>query len=147
MFTNYMSDESFVSFATGPMSQNALVTSRESGVERQWMECIYELKRLRSLRDDWDGDGAQAPKPEVVDSIEGLFEALRKKAFGPPSRITASVHGNIVIEWQLNGGSYLEAECSEPYRAEWMLEIPGNRIHHWVQEWPSRTDAGWNRAA
>ena len=34
----------------------------------------HNLKRLRELEDDWDGQGAAAPKPEVLDLVEELCD-------------------------------------------------------------------------
>lgn len=150
--TDVWTDKEFAPFgeSSGPMSPSGLSTSFESAFDRQWTERTADLKRLRSLRDNWDGEGAEAPRPEVVDSIEVLFGSLRSAgSWPPPSRIDASPNGSVIIEWQIERDTYLEAECSEPYRAEWMLEVPNKPTTHWPQFWeqPPRQRGGWYRAA
>lgn len=152
--TDVWSDKEFVHFGatSGPMSPSGLSTSSESEFYRQWSERITNLRRLRSLRDNWDSEGAEAPRPEVVDSIEVLFGSLRSdRSLPPPSRIVASPSGSVIIEWQIERGTYLEAECSEPYHAEWMLEVPNRPTTHWPQFWGSvqsqRQRGSWYRAA
>jgi hypothetical protein len=152
--TDVWTDKEFVRFgaSSGPMSPSGLSTSVESEFDRQWTERAADLRRIRSLRDDWDGEGAEAPRPEVVDSVEDLLELLRRnQSLPPPSRVVASPNGSVIIEWQMEGGAYREAECSEPYRAEWMLEVPNRPTTHWPQLWESvksqRQRSSWYRAA
>jgi len=136
--TDVWTDKEFAPFgeSSGPMSPSGLSTSFESEVDRLWMERVVNLRRIRSLRDDWDGEGANAPKPEVVDSVEDLFGLLRRnQSLPPPSRVVASSTGSVIIEWQMEGGVYFEAECSEPYRIEWMLETPNEGTVHREESW------------
>lgn len=136
--TDVWTDEGFApSVSSGPMSPSALSTSFESEIDRQWSDQIMQLRRIRSMRDDWDGEGAEAPKPEVVDSVEDLLLQIREdQSAPPPSRIVASPDGALVIEWQLGNDGYVEMECSEPYRAEWMIELldrpPVHQEHSWM---------------
>lgn len=143
--TDYLSDRNFRYFGTGAgtLSQSGLLTSRHGEFEQQWAECIADLRRLRSLPEDWDGEGATPPRPEVVDSVEELLLELRSDNFRnkqtqttpPPSRIVASHNGSVVVEWQLEGGVYYEVECAEPYRAESMTVILDQEAIHKEMVW------------
>lgn len=118
----------------------------ESQLNKQWSERMADLLRIESLRDNWDGEGAEAPLPELVDSLVELLSTFRaEQTAPPPSRVVASPIGSVVIEWQLEDNVYAELECSEPYRAEWMLEVPNEQTTHWPQSWeppssPRRND-------
>lgn len=136
--TDVWSDSVFAYYGTGggPFAQEGLTTSDASHIDKQWAMRIEDLLRIRLLRDNWDGEDAPAPAPEVIDSVLELFPLLRTQAeLPPPNRIVPSREGGIVIEWQFDPDHYLEAECSEPYRAEWMLEIPDAPTAHWPQNW------------
>ena len=56
---------------------------------------------MRSLCDDWDGDGAVAPGVAVVDTALTQAIRLRSKYHNPPDRVIAGVNGSVVLEWFL----------------------------------------------
>jgi hypothetical protein len=82
-----------------------------------WGPTIDELLRLRRLRDDWDGEGAEAPAPELVDSAITLAQDLQARGWLPPERVLASVNGTIYFEWHTPHG-YVELEVTSPGEAE-----------------------------
>lgn len=41
-----------------------------------WQCIIDELLRIRSLKDDWDGEGSEAPHPALVDGAITLAQTL-----------------------------------------------------------------------
>ncbi len=49
-----------------------------------WKKCFDSLLEIRELEDDWDGQGTQAPTPEVVDSAMILSVMLRQRGILPP---------------------------------------------------------------
>jgi hypothetical protein len=88
--------------------------------------------QIRKLADDWDGLGAEAPSSGIVDSAIDLLKKLKAEAALPaPSRAAAAPTGTVILEWQF-GGTYLEAEITRPYYAEWMLQRPGQPARHWA---------------
>lgn len=136
--SNFWSDEGldYYGAQSGPLVPDGLSTSFHSEMNRQWQDRIDDLIHIRSLHDNWDGEGAVAPQPELVDSLELFFGYIRAGDFlPPPSRIAASNQGTVVVEWQLENGHYLEAECDQPFHADWMSEVPNEPPLHWEESW------------
>ncbi|HEY4696663.1 MAG TPA: hypothetical protein VIH29_01470 [Gallionella sp.] len=136
------SNENFIGYGenSGPLDPEGLSTFFESDAEIEWLnrmaELGQELEDIRTLPDNWDGEGAEAPKAELVDSAIDLLSSLQsQRTLPPPTRIAASPAGNIILEWQLEHSVYLEAEIVEPFRVEWMLELPFHPTRHWEESW------------
>lgn len=78
-----------------------------------------ELLRLRQLEDDWDGEGALAPPPEVVDQAIQIVQILRAhdappdRVFPPPDRVFPRSNGTIYFEW-FTPLEYWEIEVLSP---------------------------------
>ena len=114
---------------------SALASSDERRVASAWKQRIDDLLSVRQLKHDWDGLGAVAPHPELVDSAIDLTKRLEERGELPaPSRVAAGPSGTVLIEWQI-GEAYLETEIEQPRHAAWMLECPGNAIEHWESSW------------
>ena len=65
-----------------------------------------QLEAMRRLEENWDGYGAAAPRPDVIDLAQafvGLLEAAMRKGLSPngellhvsPTRI-----GGVLLEWE-----------------------------------------------
>jgi hypothetical protein len=96
-----------------------------------WEARIHDLLKIRSLEDDWDGAGAVAPPPDLVDSAIILAQILRDRGYDAPSRIVPGVNGTVLFEWQ-HDGIYEELEVTEPLLAEVMQIVPGQPAEHWI---------------
>jgi len=136
------SNETFIPYGenSGPLNPEGLSTFLESDTEKEWSNriagLIQELEHILSFQDNWDGEGAEAPKAALVDSAIDLLGALQsQRTLTPPIRIAASPAGSIILEWQLEHDVYLEAEIIEPFRVEWMLELPFHPTQHWEETW------------
>lgn len=81
-----------------------------------------ELLRLRRLESDWDGQGAEAPTPEAVDTALTIAGELRSAGMPPADRALAGVNGTVFFEWH-DPTQYLEIEVFARDRAE------GRRVH------------------
>lgn len=66
-----------------------------------WKNVMAELRDMRSLSDDWDGDGAVAPGVAVVDTALTQAIRLRSEYHNPPDRVIAGVNGSVLLEWFL----------------------------------------------
>lgn len=120
---------------TGALSRKGLFTCGENIIEKEWRNKFIELNQIRSLTDDWDGEGALSPTPELVDSVTELLKTLQSgKNVPPPSRIVVTPEGSTIVEWQTNE-MYFEAEISTPYHAECMVELPDSTFEHFEQSW------------
>jgi hypothetical protein len=111
------------------LDERALQTGR-SGAD-VWNGTIDELRRLRTYEDGWDGDGAVAPPPELVDSAIRLARDLNQDRVSPPTCVLPGVNGTVVFEW-VTARSRLEIEFVEPYLAEVTDVVDGAVTDHWV---------------
>jgi hypothetical protein len=110
-----------------------VTTSAVYGSSLEW---VRDLRRIVSYQDDWDGNGAVAPSPEVLRTVRQFMDRWSREDRLPPGRIVASPAGSVVLEWR-EGGRYLEAEIDEPGTIEWMLEAPDGSFSHWKTLWPA----------
>lgn len=97
-----------------------------------WEERIQELETFRSYQHDWDGQGAEAPSSELMDSAVNLAQQLVQKGIDAPSCVVPGVNGTVVFEWQGENGSYLEIEVVAANRADGCLIVPGRQTEHWT---------------
>ena len=96
-----------------------------------WKCCIDDLLAIRLLEADWDGQGAEAPLPDLVDSAIVLADLLRQKGVEPLSRTMQGVDGTVVMEWQWGQKATAEVEIIEPYLADVFVMVPGQPVEHW----------------
>jgi hypothetical protein len=104
--------------------------ARQSEAEG-WKKCIDSLLRIRLLEDDWDGQGAEAPPAELVDSAMILAVLLRQHHIEPPSVTVQSVQGTVLMEWQWPDHTTLEIDVIEPNLADVFLHVPAQPAQHW----------------
>lgn len=96
-----------------------------------WRLRMEELLALRTLEEDWDGQGAKAPSVDLVDSALHLAERLRQQGIDAPCRIVPGVNGTVIFEWQQDG-IYREMEVTRPGHAE-IMEMSADRTpKHWT---------------
>ena len=113
---------------TGALRQEAIVSEAED----IWKDAFDKLDCLRKLGNNWDGLGGEGPSDELIDSVVGLVNWVRRQGeLPPPSSITPSPGGTIVVEWEKQDGTYLEAEVVWPFFAEVMLQQPGQPTKYW----------------
>src|SRR5437868_5517769 len=72
-----------------------------------WGWVIDKLLEIRSLKADWDGFGAKAVDPELVDTVMRLVLSLQRHDSPVPTHVSPHPDGIITIEWQGNGGSVI----------------------------------------
>ena len=102
-----------------------------------------QIQAFADLEDDWDGLGGTAPGPEIILLTLKLIDFLKDSI--PFTRAVPTPTGDILIEWQLSSGKYLEAEVLkvvEVYRIEWMIQEKENEYVHFT--WSSHSN-GWRR--
>lgn len=80
---------------------------------RRWAEVIDQLLAARSLCDDWDGQGAVAPDPALVDRAIAFALSQQQAGYAPPDFAIPSVNGTIVFEWH-GLSEYVEFEVVSP---------------------------------
>jgi len=107
-------DRSFFSLTaeSGPV-----YSSTEDDLGHTWTPLIDELLRIRSLKDDWDGEGTEAPAPGLVHGAITLAQKFEAAEYPPADRVIASVNGTIYFEWH-TPLEYQEIEVTSPVDAE-----------------------------
>ena len=113
------------------LAPSALMSSPEVLVARAWDQVLQNLRMLRELEDDWDGLGAEAPPPELVDKAEVFLEVFRRRYPAlVPNRVLATPNASVQFEWQA-GRLVMEAVIDGSGVAEFAAEEPGKPIRHW----------------
>jgi hypothetical protein len=103
---------------TMPMNESALLApSAGTLTPRPWRPAIDDLLAIRSLEDDWDGQGSPAPHPAIVDAALWFAQSIEESGFPSPDFAVAGVNGTVIFEWHLATG-YLEIEVVSPDTAE-----------------------------
>jgi hypothetical protein len=97
--------------------------------QSQWLRTDEQLDGLRALQSDWDGEGAEAPNVDLVNKVSKWLSKLAMDGYVPPSRLTASPDGTVLLEWYQDQ-EYTEVEFIEPNHAEWMQRLPDGRYKH-----------------
>jgi len=133
-------DAEYARFATAQGS-----TVINAGIAKQWAGRLTELLRLRDYQDNWDGFGAQAPDPFIVDTAIAFLHALRDRDFtDPPQRVTLSPDGLVAIEWQI-GAEFIRAEIGDGNDVEWMRARPGEETDFWTEPLPQMGEQAWQQ--
>jgi hypothetical protein len=65
-----------------------------------WKEVVDELLRIRTLQNNWDGEGSPAPAPALVDAALRFAGNLEKAKHPLPDTVYASGYGTVYLEWQ-----------------------------------------------
>lgn len=109
------------SYPTRPLDPSGLSVSAEQSAS-SWDELADDLLRLRSLGNDWDGQGAAAPHLSLVVAALRLLLSLRARPdMAVPDRVLAGVDGTIVFEWH-TPLTHEEIEVVAPTIAEYRRE-------------------------
>lgn len=138
------SADSLLEDTVGALDQLGLFSTIDDEKENAWFSRLGELHALYELEDNWDGEGAEPLSRGNIDSAIQYFKTLySQKQTPPPSRVTASQDGEVIIEWQING-VYIEATISQPYLAECMYVYPDGSVRHFDVEWaPPKSNYLW----
>jgi hypothetical protein len=101
-------------------------SSDSSVLQLLWLKKEKDLASLRDLSDNWDGFGAEASNPAVIDKAYHFLLLLKERDFvNPPKRVSLSPDGMVGIEWT-EGNSYRRAEvCAHENSVTWMSILNG----------------------
>lgn len=136
----------FSNYVSGSHKTTALTLFPDTETSLNWSSIERELLALRRLEDDWDGLGALAPVPEIVDSALTFINETREMTPSrPPNRVLAGPLGEIVFEWQ-SSGSIVEAEIEKVGVAEIYSKENDRPPEIWEYEFSNQVnqDASWH---
>ncbi len=116
----------------------ALMPYVQTGVERAvmswgdgrtWTHVIQALSALRSLGNDWDGEGSEAPRlPTILKAVQ-VARLLELAKVPVPTTAAAARSGGIIFGWE-DEAEYKEIEVLGSDRVEWMRVVPGSPPMH-----------------
>lgn len=99
---------------------------------RDWNIAATTLHRLASLKENWDGEGANAPKGSAIFNASLFLTDLARHTDVPaPTEIAPIENGDILIIWRA-GDSYWEAEVSDANEIPLMFRIRSQEQHKYV---------------
>lgn len=103
-----------VSEAPGVLPESASAGSRQARpaapATPAWIEdAKRHLGSLAQLQEDWDGYGAAAPDPDILDSAASLLTSYATRAALPPPSISPTRTGGVLFEWE-NGPHEIEVQ-------------------------------------
>ena len=113
-----IADSYFAKFLRGPTPFKTGSNGSLPPASHTWQNSLESLTSLAKLEDDWDGQDAEAPAGDLIDSALEFAEALRSANVQLPCRVVASVNGTVIFEWQPRSGIYADAEIVELGLAE-----------------------------
>jgi hypothetical protein len=114
-----------VYYPTRPLDEQGLLSERADAPTRTWSDVIDELLAIRNLQDDWDGQGARALNPALVDGAITLAQRFRDSGMPPANFAIAGVNGTVFFEWH-DPTQFLEIEVTAPDTAEGRLVRKGS---------------------
>ena len=117
--------------SNGAMAKD-LRANHQNSHPQEWDKRIEELEAFRTYKHDWDGQGAEAPSSELMDSAVNLAHQLIQTGIDAPSCVVPGVNGTVVFEWQGENGSYLEIEITAPDRADGCMIVQGKQTESWA---------------
>jgi hypothetical protein len=88
-----------------------------------------ELRRLASLQDNWDSEGARAIDPEIIDAATDFVSTLpeRLKAHVAAPEVVPMRKGNLQFEWH-DGPRTLELEIEDARTIHYLKWHPEDGI-------------------
>ncbi len=89
----------------------------ESVADLGWIRSLDALHRIRTLDDDWDGEGSVAPGAALVDGAIRLAIELRDRGMIPPDFVLTTDEGTVHFEWR-GPHEYREIEVLSPVAGE-----------------------------
>lgn len=83
----------------------------------KWSTVINQLSSFRTLEDDWNGEGTEAPQPDLVHGAVTLAKWFQSLGAVIPDRVHVGVNSTIYLEWY-TPVLYQEVEVISPNHAE-----------------------------
>jgi hypothetical protein len=98
----------------------------------KWRKVIRALEPLRRLRHNWDGLGAAAPRPGVLDTAIDLAGYLGQRDQPAPTTVAPTPAGTILFTWDdaWDEIRYYELEIRTPNWLTWMQIDDAGSVTH-----------------
>lgn len=107
------------------------------GAVSLWEKAHDQILAIARLGTDWDGDGADSVRPELIRSATRLLRWLRATGHPAPHDIYPMPDGNITLEWQLPGDIIRRIEVEGNGRGRMMTTYPDAPAEFKPVKWPT----------
>lgn len=87
-------------------------------VASQWEAVRDEVRNLVNLPANWDGEGADRFREELISPTFSLLSHSERCHFPPPNSIYLGASGTAIVEWHFATAYAVIAEVREPESAE-----------------------------
>lgn len=81
------------------LNQSVEGDSQQYSLSLRWGAIIDEIKRMKLLRPDWDGEGAPAPTKKAVNCAELVATVLMAIGSDPADRVFVDQNGCVCMEF------------------------------------------------
>lgn len=103
---------------------NGQVEGSQLGGRERWEEILTKVRGFRDLEDDWDGLGAKAPDPALVESAIRFAGLGQQGGMATPAVVVPGLDGSVIFDWQ-TADVYMEVEICKPGYGEFMKKVFG----------------------
>ena len=100
-----------------------------------WQLAETEVRQLRTYERNWDGDGADPVRDELIESVLEWFQGLRRSYAAAPVAVSPLAGGTVMVEWHANNGSVVSVEIREPGEGEVLEWSPIRPKKFYVTRW------------
>ena len=114
---------------------------------RAWDEAAEEVRALLQLPADWDGEGADSVRRELIAPTLAFLHQMKTRGFSPPEAVYATAGGSVMVEFHEPSGEVLAANIRTPTEAEVVIRKPGAKPVFRVVPISPRPDFPANRSA
>lgn len=118
----------FQTLAVSVLGDEGVLSLPQTG--QLWRALRQEFLSFGSREPGWDGFGAAAPSPQLLESALDFLSGLQIQGTTPPSCVTLTPAGSVLVEWDEPDG-HTDAELFAPSEVEWMRMQKGHPTSFW----------------
>jgi|GEM_PF-5269817 len=107
-----------------------------TGGVSMWEKAHDQILAIARLDADWDGDGSDSVRPEIVQSASRLLRRVRTLGYSVPQDIYPMPDGTITLEWQNPGDVIIRIEVEGAGRGTQMTTYPDAPTEFKPCKWP-----------
>ena len=92
-----------------------------------WDDAHEDVRALLRLAADWDGEGADPVRRELIAPALALLQQMKARGFRPPEAVYATAGGSVMVEFHEPSGEVLAANIRTATEAEVVIRKPGTK--------------------
>lgn len=94
---------------------------------RSWDDARDDVRALLQLAPDWDGEGADPVRRELIAPALAFLQQMKARGFQPAEFVYATAGGTIMLEFHEPSGVVLVANIRTEREAEVITRTPGEK--------------------